>query len=185
MKKHIYLICDNYDVALDMLKVYFGDKLLSAGGFVSLREKNGVLSLYPSAAAITRGDYEGREFMNIESAIWHDTEAYRELGAQLLSEAEYYPFAVLAYIGGFELIIPQFRAELSELISSELPTVAIMLSKIKTEEIRQKLGLGDKLTAYSDRLRSAVAADGDSILISTDDCKCESIVKEWIKSYVS
>ena len=182
MKKHFYLVCERYDEALELVKSALGDKLRSAGGFVSL-DDGGSFSIFPAEAAVCREDYEGREFMKASPPVRHDTEAFREDGVKLLEEAQYYPFALLAYIGGFELVIPQFRSALSDIISSEQPTFAIMLSEKKTEELRCTLGLGDKLTAYADRLRSAVSADGNSICIEACASECGGMIAEWIAEF--
>ena len=183
MKKHFYLVCDSYDNAFEKVRTAFKEKLLSAGGFVSMKEGDGTFSLYPAAAAVCREDYEGREFMRLSSPLWHDTEAFRENGVRLIEEAEYYPFALLAYIGGFELLIPQFRSALSDIISSELPTFAILLSESETENLRRILGIGDKLTAYSERFRAAVGADEDSFCVNTCDAACDELIRAWVTEY--
>ncbi len=115
-----------------------------------------------------------------------DNEVFRESAAQMLREAEYYPFVMLDEIGGFEMLIPQFRNELAQLLNSDAPIIGVIKGAENAEELRASFGLGEKFTMLTDNLRAVLANDEDTVVIEVKqrgDETARRIVEAWVKEY--
>lgn len=168
VKKHLFLTGPEHRVPDFLLKNELSSRLSEAGGFLSRAVEEGGetrLELLPAAAF---GGVEGYEPLPYlwQGPRWRtDNQVFRHQAAQLLREASWYGFAVLDPLGGFELLIPQYRAALEDFLSSQLPIVAILLSPSEAENQRQKLGLGEKELLYLRQLRQALTDDPDSAIL--------------------
>ena len=115
-----------------------------------------------------------------------DNEVFRVEAVRLLQEAPYYPFAVLDSIGGFELVIPQYREALAAFLSSPVPCVGILKPLEEAELMRGFLGLGERYTAFAARLRSALAADADTLLLDVPgELEADPIaaLHQWVETF--
>lgn len=171
-----------------MIKAALGDRLQAAGGFITMKSADGAgLDLYPAAALAGLDGYAAQRFIDYSSGVARsNNEVFRALGVQLLAEAEYYPFAVIDEIGGYDLIIPQFREALAELLSSELPCIGVIKTAEDAKRERQSLGLGSKPALFSERLFEALRNDTDTVIINTtgrDDEIAQRIVRQWVQEY--
>lgn len=164
-----------------------------AGGFVteSAYSPDGELlghDLRPAAAACGIDGFEALRFMDCTvSPPVTDNEVFRVHAVRLLQEAAYYPFSVLDDFGGFELIIPQFRQALADFLSSDQPCIGVIKSQSEAEKLRLQLGLGQRYTAYVQRLYEALRADPDTLILETtglNDSVARRIVAQWVKEYV-
>ena len=111
---------------------------------------------------------------------------FLESAAQMLREAEYYPFVMLDEIGGFEMLIPQFRNELAQLLNSDAPIIGVIKGAENAEELRASFGLGEKFTMLTDNLRAVLANDEDTVVIEVKqrgDETARRIVEAWVKEY--
>ena len=114
MKRHLFLSGPAFCGKSRLIRERLGTRLQAAGGFcteLSASEDGGFgCRLMPAAMAGGAEGYEKELFLDLRfSPPSHDSEVFRQTGVRLLEEAVWYPFAVLDEIGGFELIIPQFR----------------------------------------------------------------------------
>ena len=103
-----------------------------------------------------------------------------------MEEASWYPYAVLDEIGGIDLIIPQFRRALDELLRSELPILGAVKSMEASEQMRQMLGPGERFTAFSEQLFAFLEEDPNTeLLMITNDAEEEAggAVEIWIDEY--
>lgn len=169
-----------------------GAKLKYAGGYMTLGAKNefgGIegVDLMPAAAAADISGLERARILSFENgALVHNNEVFREVGVRLLQEAQYYPFAVLDEFGGFDLIIPQFREALLEVLNSDLPCIGVMMSEAEGENLRTVLGLGEKYTAFRRALKTALENNADTLILdvdSEDDDEIIGTVQCWINEY--
>ncbi len=176
-----------------LLRQLLGDKLALAGGFVTERkiDETGSLlgfDILPAAAAAGVEGLEGQRFLDYSANPPRaDNEVFRSFGVQLLSEAQYYPFAILDEFGGYELLIPQFRNALGQLLNSNVPCIGALKGAASARELRRRFRLGDKFTAYTKQLHSALQADPDTLIIELrrqGDKKAAEAVKQWINEYV-
>ncbi len=192
MKRHLFLSGPAFSGKSRLIREQLGRNLQNAGGFCTKLCKapdGSVLgcAMIPTAAA---GGVEGLEqelFLDMRSfPPAHDSEVFRSLGVRLLEEAAWYPFAILDEIGGIDLIIPQFRNALDNLLNSELPILGVVKSREDSEQMRRLLGPGSRFTAFSDRLfeRLREAPDTELHIIAEDaEKEAADAVAAWSAEY--
>ena len=192
MQRRLFLCGPSGCGKTTMIRSALGDALAGAGGFVTERigAPDGSLrgfELLPSAAAAGVAGFTGARFLDYTcDPPVKDNEVFRVEGVRLLTEAQYYPFALLDEIGGFELVIPQFRAALAELLNSPLPCIGVIKSLAGVEELQLRFGLGERFPALARQLRAALDADGDTLVLDVaarGDRTAEQAVREWAAQY--
>ena len=192
MQKRLFLYGPSGCGKTTMIRNALGGKLADAGGFVTERvcAPGGTLlgfDLLPAAAAAGIEGFPPLRFLDYTAEPpRRDNEVFRTEAVRLLQEAEYYPFAVLDEIGGFELVIPQFRAQLAAFLSSPVPCIGVLKSPAGVAELRERFGLGEKYAALARRLREALEADSDSLVIELSergDAAAETLVREWYRCF--
>ena len=193
MQKHLFLIGPAGAGKTALLRELLGDRLAMAGGLVTrpVRSASGFLlgcELAPAAALAGVEGLEAQRFLFFtETGSKTDNEVYRSYGVRLLQEAVWYPYALLDELGGFELIIPQFRAALEALLGQELPIIGAVKTPQEAELFRQYLGLGERFTAQAERLHLELAQDENTLLLDVEalgqDAAREA-VQRWIDSFL-
>ena len=192
MKKHLFLTGVSGIGKTTIIRQALGSAAGYAGGFITERVADGDGSvegfdLYPAAAAIGHDGFDGLRFLDLGTTPPRkDNEVFRESAAQMLREAEYYPFVMLDEIGGFEMLIPQFRNELAQLLNSDAPIIGVIKGAENAEELRASFGLGEKFTMLTDNLRAVLANDEDTVVIEVKqrgDETARRIVEAWVKEY--
>lgn len=191
MHKKLFFCCSSSSSCRETILSELGESLASAGGFIMARAigSDGSMlgiDLFPAAAAVVEG-FTGARFLDLTvSPPKTDNEVFRVEAVRLLQEAPYYPFTVLDSIGGFELVIPQFREALSAFLSSPVPCVGILRPFEEAELMRGFLGLGERCTAFAAKLYSALEADADTLLL---DVPCEldanhiTALRQWADAF--
>lgn len=192
MKKHLFLTGVSGIGKTTIIRQALGSAAGYAGGFITERVADGDGSvegfdLYPAAAAIGHDGFDGQRFLDFSTTPpQKDNEVFRESAAQMLKEAEFYPFVLLDEIGGFEMLIPQFRNELAQLLNSDAPIIGVIKGAENAEELRSSFGLGEKFTMLTDNLRAVLANDDDTTVIEVKqrgDETARRIVEAWVKEY--
>ena len=192
MKKHLFL-CGSVSRELSaLLRAELGPALAAAGGYITetVETPGGAerTLLLPAAAAGGVDGFEGRLVYEIsDGAARKDNEVFRGEGVRLLQEAAWYPFAVLDRFGGIELVIPQFRGALAELLSSELPLVGVVFGREEALTLGRSLGLGDRFEKLVDRLHEALRGDPETALLSVGAADTENarrLLRQWAQKYV-
>ena len=115
-----------------------------------------------------------------------DNEVFRTEGVRLLAEAAYYPFALLDEIGGYELLIPQFRRALEELLNSDTPLIGVLKGRENAAELQRRFDLGYKFDLQLDRRWAALSQDPDTVILpmkARGDPLCRNIVAQWVREY--
>ena len=188
MEKRIFLIGPQGSGRSRLIREALGEKLAEAGGFVTVPEPGPEgfsvgAALRPAASAAGIAGLDSRRFLDFSA--WppaHDNEVFRIFGTRLLQEAALYPFALLDELGGFELLIPPFRAALYALLESGLPLFGALKTPEETEAWRQLYGLGERMTQQAARLLEALAADADTRVIDlehTSESEALSLLRAW------
>lgn len=192
MQRRLFLCGPSGCGKTTMIRSALGGALAGAGGFVTERigAPDGALvgfDLFPSAAAAGVEGFTGARFLDYRcEPPAKDNEVFRVEAVRLLREAEYYPFAVLDEIGGFELVIPQFRAALADFLSSSVPCIGVLKSLDGAAELQRRFGLGERYMALARQLRAALDADGDTLVLDVSargDEKAGRAVREWAARY--
>ena len=192
MQKHLFLTGSAGCGKSEAIRSALGPALLGAGGFVTKNEKgeDGVLLrslLLPTAAAGGAEGFEALPYLDLrgETAL-HDSEVFRSEGVRLLEEAAWYPFSVLDAIGGFELLIPQFRTALAELLSSEQPLLGVLLARKDAEALCHRLGLGERVERNIAQLWMALEADSDTLIVQLSGLHRKNTLRtlnRWVEEY--
>lgn len=186
MKKHLFLTGPSGVGKTAIIQEALGAQIAYAGGFLTERvtDESGKLlgfDLLPAAG------YERWRILDYScEKPAKDNEVFRNQGVRLLGEAAYYPFAVLDEIGGFEMLIPQFRNALAELLNSELPIIGVLKGPESTLSIKHRFGLGDKFTMLTDNLRTVLTRDSDTVVLEVKapgDPVARRIAEAWAKEY--
>lgn len=192
MKKRLFLTGPSGVGKTTIIRQALGDSLAYAGGFVTERvlDEQGKLlgyDLLPAAAALSGQAYQRWRFLDYSGPkAEKDNEVFRNQGVRLLQEAEYYPFVLLDEIGGFEMLIPQFRNALAELLNSDLPIIGVLKGPENAAAIKSRFSLGDKFSLLTDNLRSVLSRDGDTVLLQVKghgDPVASRIARAWAEEY--
>ncbi len=192
MEKHLFLTGPALCGKSAALRAVLGPSLLNAGGFVTELERrpDGSLlrcSLLPAAAAGGAEGFAALPYLDLSGpSPVHDSEVFRSEGVRLLQEAAWYPFAVLDGIGGFELLIPQFRAALTELLNAEQPLVGVLMDRKEAEALCRRLGLSERVQANIAQLWKALKADPDSRIADLSGLhrkKSLRTLEQWAEEY--
>ena len=191
MHKKLFFCCSSSSGCREMILRELGESLASAGGFITeqtVGEEGSLLGLdlFPTAAAAVDG-FTGARFLDMTVVPPKtDNEVFRVEAVRLLQEAPYYPFAVLDSIGGFELVIPQFREALAAFLSSPVPCIGILRPLEEAELMRGFLGLGERCTALAARLRSALEADDETMLLDVPgelEAGHIAALHQWVETF--
>ncbi len=192
MEKHLFLTGPALCGKSAALRTVLGPSLLNAGGFVTEleRRRDGSLlrcSLLPAAVAGGAEGFDTLPYLDLSGpSPVHDSEVFRNEGVRMLQEAAWYPFAVLDGIGGFELLIPQFRAALTELLNAELPLVGVLMDRKEAEALCRRLGLSERVQANIAQLWKALKADPDSRIADLSGLhrkKSLRTLEQWAEEY--
>ena len=175
-----------------LIRSVLGERLAEAGGFLTqpYRGEDGALlgmELLPAAAVAPVEGFLGARYLDFSTCPpSRDNEVFRTEAVRLLTEAAYYPFSMLDEIGGFELVIPQFREALGVFLSSSSPCIGVVKTLEEAELMRSYLGLGERFSTLAQRLHAALEADSDTLVIDVseqDMGPAEQAVREWAKVY--
>ncbi|MBR2582598.1 MAG: hypothetical protein IKD61_04330 [Oscillospiraceae bacterium] len=192
MQKRLFLCGPSGCGKTTMIRNALGAALAEAGGFVTERASgaDGKLlgfDLLPAAAAAGIEGFTPLRFLDYTTEPpTRDNEVLRGEAVRLLQEAEYYPFAVLDEIGGFELVIPQFRAQLATFLSSSVPCVGVIKAPAGVEELQARFGLGEKYPALARRLREALENDPDTLVLDlsgSGDEQALLALRDWVEAF--
>ena len=192
MKKHL-IFCGAPELDLSgLLRAELGPALSVAGGYITERvsapEEALCVALLPAAAAGGVAGFESHIVYDCSDGSAHkDNEVFRTEGVRLLEEAAYYPFAVLDRFGGYELVVPQYRQALADLLSSEQPLLGILLTREEAISLGNSLGLGERFELLVERLHEALREDADTLLLPVDAgglVSARRILRQWAQEYV-
>ena len=192
MKKHLFLTGHAGFGKTAGIRDALGPALAYAGGFVTeyaLDEQGRFLGcdLYPAAAAANFSLYAPQRFLDFSGTVpKKDNEVFRTLGVRLLQEAEYYPYAMLDCVGGFELVVPQFWDALTELLQLELPIIGVLRDEDSVHALQNFFGLGERFPEKAALLRQIIEEDENAMILELQlpgDEQAAAAIREWAEAY--
>lgn len=192
MEKNLFLTGAAGAGQSEIIRAALGARGAYAGGYVThdVFDETGKLTgrdLLPAAAAFGVQGYKPTHFLDyVGRQAFSDNEVFRETGVRLLQEAEYYPYVMMDEIGGYELIIPQFRTALLDVLNSDLPCIGVLIDDANGEALRSSLGLGEKYSAYRRALKTALENSRDTLVLELkllNKSKVKTAVEAWVKEY--
>ena len=191
MQKHLFLTGPKGS-ASEAIYAALGSSILNAGGFVTRTERNGAgallrCELLPAMAAGGAEGFTALPFLDLRQVPpLHDNEVFRGEGARLLREAVWYPFAVLDSLGAFELLIPQYREALADLLNADIPLVGTLLPRKEAEELCRQLGLSERVEMNIRRLWEALKQDPDTLIVEVSGLSRRRALRsleQWVREY--
>lgn len=187
MKKHLILTGRLYGDYTELIIKVLAEKMAYAGGFITRNgSERGSYNIAPCACAAGI-EMPGEEcFLRFSGEAVRNNDAFRNYGAQLVEQAKYYPFAVLDVLGGFELIIPQFKSALDALLSEDMPVIAYLICLEDVKNIQRLFGLSDKFYSAAEAFHQSLFLDGNTEIINTQNLPEDEItgaVLQWKKEY--
>lgn len=192
MKRHLFLSGPAGFGKTAGIRDALGPALAYAGGFVTeyaLDEQGRFLGcdLYPAAAAANFSLYAPQRFLDFSGTVpKKDNEVFRTLGVRLLQEAEYYPYAMLDCVGGFELVVPQFWDALTELLQLELPIIGVLRDEDSVHALQNFFGLGERFPEKAALLRQIIEEDENAMILELQlpgDEQAAAAIREWAEAY--
>ena len=193
MERHLFLTGPTGAGKSTVLKTALGARLCEAGGFV-MRPERGTygeltgFTLAPAAAAGGVAGFSEERFLDCTRFPPRtDNEVFRTTGVRLLEESVWYPFVLLDEIGGFELLIPQFRTALETLLRSDWPILGALKTAEEAEAMLEALGLGVKARSYVRALHRMLAEAPDVRVLTVsgpEDPKALRAVEAWAEVWL-
>lgn len=193
MKKHLFITGASGCGKTTLIRESLGAAAAYAGGFITgnIFSDDGrhiASALYPASAIIGTEGYDELRFLDFSGGTpVHDNEVFRTHATRMLKESVYYPFTLIDEIGGFEILIPQFREALTEIVNNDRPLIGVLKDKKSADALKQALGLSERFTMITDNLRNVLAADSDTTVITIhgrNDLVARRLVSRWVKEYV-
>lgn len=188
MKKHLIFTGRLYGDFTDMIPSVLGEKMASAGGFITRSGKErGSYTIAPAACAAGIGVPGEEIFLRFSGEAVRNNDAFRFAGTKLLEEAVYYPFTVLDVLGGFELIIPQFKTALDSLMKTDMPLIAYLICLEDVKNIQRLFGLSDKFYRTAEEFHKVLAKAENTEIIDTQNLSEDeftAIIKAWENEYI-
>lgn len=192
MKKHL-IFCGARELGLSaLIRAELGPALAVAGGYITepVVSSDGAVhvSLFPAAAAGGVAGFEGRSIYEQNGGeAQKDNEIFRTEGVRLLQEAAYYPFTLLDRFGGYEIVVPQYRQALAELLSSDQAILGVLMTRGEAYALGASLGLGLRFEMLVDRLHEALQNDADTMLLPVERGDLDNarrVLRQWAHEYI-
>ena len=95
-------------------------------------------------------------------------EVFRNYGTSLLRDASNHPLALLDEIGGAELLVPEFRTELYNLLRSDTPCIGVLKLSDKARFMQKTAGYTEDVISYNEQLRDFLKSLPDCRLVTFD-----------------
>ena len=175
-----------------MIKEALGADAILAGGYVTLRAYCGDqlagFDLAPATVLCSRQDMRRIErFLEFGDSRIQRPEVFESLGTTLLKEAQERDFAVVDEFGGMELLVPSFREELLNLLSSPVPCIGVLKTREASRSLTRRLGMNTAYEAAYEEILGFLQEDPNTEILSTSgwkDAISRKKILAWVRQYV-
>lgn len=187
MKRKLFLTGPDRCGKSDMIHRTLGDRMGSAGGFVTIRtlDGNGNIQSFDLKAADGSGQ-PGRflEFGGVEPVT--RLEVFSQMGTRLLRQGAHRPFVVLDELGGVELLDDGFVRALVKLLRGDTPCIGVMKGSGPAGKVVGMMGLNLRYELARRALYDFLMQDPDTLVVQTtgkDDPEVLALVEQWAEEY--
>lgn len=172
-----------------MIRTALGNHAARASGFITVRQiANGRVlgfDLLPAHALGT--PTQGHRFLELENGPVRHDEVFSTYGTQYLRDAASHPFAVLDEIGGMELLVDDFYAQLCTFLRSDVPCIGVLKTEDSAAALAEKVPMGDAYYQRYRALRRMLETDCNTRLLPLagwQDLSAAEEIARWVDLYV-
>ena len=155
-----------------LIRMALGADAARAGGYVTLRihqeQKLLGFDLAPAAAlADPQALEQAQRFLDFTGNQKQDSSVFSGHGVRLLQEALESPFAVADEFGGVELLIPELRSALTQLLYSPVPCIGVLKDLDASRSLARRMRLGPEYRDEYDALFQKLKRDPNTMILRT------------------
>lgn len=189
MKPRLILLGDMGCGKSSLIRTCLGEAAAKAGGFVTLRRREGEsllgFDLAPGRALVDAA--APREaFLDFSRETAQRPEVFATLGVALLQQAKDYPFCLADEFGGLELENDDFYRELTGFLSGNQPCIGVLKNHVARDALVRRLKPGAAYPHRYQELRSYLEADENTLLLPVTgwaDQQAQRILAQWADTY--
>lgn len=187
MKKRLFLTGPDRSGKSEMIHKALGEKMRQAGGFVTIRERDGEGNILGFDLAAADGSGQGVRFLEfVEGKPVTRMEAFSQTGTRLLRQAGNRPFAVLDELGGVELLDDGFLRALVNLLRGDTPCIGVLKGSGPAGKAVGMMGLNLRYELARRVFVEHLNEDPDTLVIQTtgwDDREVLAQVEAWVAEF--
>ena len=167
-----------------MIQTALGHDISLAGGFLTVRKRNGTQLLgFDLTSPAT--PQNGHRFLNFENGVVRNDKVFSDFGVKYLQAPA--PFAVADEFGGMELLVDDFYNQLLTFLKSDLPCIGVLKTEAAAAAMAEKVPLGALYSRRYQALCQMLKKDPETLLLSTTgwrDAATISAIAQWANQYV-
>ena len=102
-------------------------------------------------------------------------DVFKYYGVELLEQAHNYPLILLDEIGGAELLVPEFKEKLYEILRGPVPCIGVIKLSEKAKFMKKEAGYGSDVVTFNNELRDYITSlPGSRIINFTRETRDEA-----------
>ena len=167
-----------------MIQTALGQDISRAGGFLTIRKRNGsqLLGFDLSSPAAPQ---QGHRFLDFENGGVRNDWVFSDFGVGYLQTSA--TFAVCDEFGGVELLVDDFYNQLMAFLRSDVPCIGVFKTEASAAAMAEKVPLGKLYSQRYQALFQMLKNDPETTLLSTcgwQDTAAVSTIAQWVNQYV-
>ena len=175
-----------------MIQNSFGEYACSAGGYITLRafdqQQLVGFDLAPASVLCSRQNMRRiQRFLEFGDTKIRRPEVFAGLGADLLQEALEKDYAIVDEFGGLELLVPQFKEALQNLLLSPVPCIGVFKTQNASNTLIRHMGLNISYESAYEEMHKFLLENPETEILHTTgryDLIAREKVLAWTKTYV-
>ena len=167
-----------------MIQTALGQDITRAGGFLTIRKRNGsqLLGFDLSSPATPQIGYR---FLDFENGGVRNDWIFSNFGIGYLQTPA--PFSVCDEFGGIELLVDDFYNQLLIFLKSDIPCIGVFKTEDAAAAMANKVPLGKLYSQRYQSLLQILKNDPETTLLSTtgwQDTAAVSTIAQWVNQHV-